>query len=61
MDLLQLRGQLDEIDAKIVELYEKRMEISGNVARYKIETGKKVLDKAREKEKPIRLDGFGGR
>ena len=51
MDLLQLRGQLDEIDAKIVELYEKRMEISGNVARYKIETGKKVLDKAREKEK----------
>ena len=55
MDLLQLRGQLDEIDAKIVELYEKRMEISGNVARYKIETGKKVLDKAREKEKsPIK-------
>lgn len=51
MDLLQLRGQLDEIDAQIVELYEKRMEISGNVARYKIETGKKVLDKAREEEK----------
>lgn len=51
MDLAELRGQLDEIDAKIVELYEKRMEISKGVAQYKIETGKKVLDKAREEEK----------
>ncbi len=51
MDLLSLRGQIDEIDEKIVELYEKRMEISGQVAQYKIKTGKKVLDKAREEEK----------
>lgn len=51
MDLAELRGQLDEIDTKIVELYEKRMEISKGVAQYKIETGKKVLDKAREEEK----------
>ncbi|MBQ9928991.1 MAG: prephenate dehydratase [Lachnospiraceae bacterium] len=51
MDLAELRGQLDEIDAKIVELYEKRMEISKGVAQYKIETGKKVLDKTREEEK----------
>lgn len=51
MDLAELRGQLDEIDARIVELYEKRMEISKGVAQYKIETGKKVLDKAREEEK----------
>lgn len=51
MDLLELRGQLDEIDAKIVELYERRMEICGRVADYKIETGKKVFDKEREEEK----------
>lgn len=51
MDLQELRNQLDEIDSNIVKLYEKRMEISKNVARYKIETGKKVLDKAREEEK----------
>lgn len=51
MDLLELRGKLDQIDEKIVALYEERMEISSQVADYKIETGKKVLDKAREEEK----------
>lgn len=51
MDLLTLRGQLDEIDEKIVKLYEERMEISSKVADYKIETGKKVFDKTREEEK----------
>lgn len=51
MDLLALRNQLDHIDAQIVELYEKRMEICGQVAEYKIETGKRVLDRQREQEK----------
>ena len=51
MDLTKLRGQLDEIDEKIVSLYEARMEISSKVADYKIETGKKVLDREREEEK----------
>ena len=51
MDLTDLRGQLDEIDAQIVALYEKRMDICGQVAEYKIENGKKVFDKAREEEK----------
>lgn len=51
MDLLELRGQLDQIDEKIVQLYEERMEICSQVADYKISTGKKVLDKAREEEK----------
>lgn len=50
-DLLTLRGQIDEIDREIVALYEKRMKISGQVAEYKIETGKKVFDKQREEEK----------
>ncbi|MCD7837039.1 MAG: chorismate mutase, partial [Lachnospiraceae bacterium] len=51
MDLLNLREQLDDIDARIVELYEKRMEICGQVAEYKIETGRKVFDRKREQEK----------
>lgn len=55
MDLLQLREKLDQIDEKIVALYEERMEISSQVADYKIETGKKVLDKAREMEKLARV------
>ncbi len=51
MDLLDLRNQLDIIDAQIVELYEKRMDICGQVAEYKISTGKKVFDRQREMEK----------
>ena len=51
MDLMQLREQIDEIDASIVELYERRMDISSQVADYKIETGKKVFDREREVEK----------
>lgn len=51
MDLLELRSKLDCIDEQIVELYEERMEICSQVADYKIETGKKVLDKTREEEK----------
>ncbi len=51
MDLLQLREQIDAIDKEIVSLYEKRMEVSSQVADYKIENGKKVFDAAREQEK----------
>ncbi len=51
MDLGVLRERIDEIDARIVELYEQRMDVSAQVAEYKIESGKKVFDKAREEEK----------
>lgn len=49
--LLKLRGQLDEIDKQIVDLYEKRMEICGQVGEIKIEAGRKIFDKQRELEK----------
>ena len=55
MDLSELRGKLDRIDEQIVELYEERMDICSQVADYKIETGKKVLDKTREEEKLRRV------
>lgn len=51
MDLQELRQQIDAIDRGIVELYEKRMDVSRQVAEYKISTGKKVFDKQREAEK----------
>ena len=51
MDLGELRQEIDAIDAQIVALYEKRMDISGQVAEFKIKTGKKVFDKVREEEK----------
>lgn len=50
-DLLELRKNIDIIDNEIVELYERRMKISEQVAEYKIATGKKVFDKSREDSK----------
>ncbi len=49
--LQELRGQLDEIDAQIVDLYQKRMDVCSKVGEYKVTSGKKVFDKQRENEK----------
>lgn len=49
--LQELRRQLDEVDSRIVKLYEERMSICEQVGEYKIQAGKKVLDRQREKEK----------
>ena len=54
-DLLELREQIDGIDREIVRLFEARMEISRQVAEYKISTGKRVLDRQREQEKLSRV------
>lgn len=51
MDLQECRKQLDGIDRQLVELFEERMKICGNVAEYKIETGKQVFDGERERQK----------
>jgi len=51
LDLQEIRKQLDGIDREIVSLFEKRMALSGQVAEYKIESGKPVYDKEREKQK----------
>lgn len=51
MDLDKLRIQIDAIDREIVKLFEKRMQVSESIARYKIETGKPVLDEERERRK----------
>lgn len=51
LDLQKIRNQLDVIDQEIVALFEKRMELSGEVADYKIDTGKPVYDRERERQK----------
>ena len=49
MDLLQqARGQIDEIDAQMAALFERRMQAVADVVRYKAQTGKPVFDAARE-------------
>lgn len=50
-DLLELRDEIDKIDKNIVALFEARMQLSDEVARYKIANGKKVFDKERELSK----------
>lgn len=51
LDLGQIRNEIDGIDKQLVELFEQRMKLTKEVAEYKIQTGKKVLDREREKAK----------
>ena len=51
LDLGKIRDEIDLVDKQIVELYEARMRLCKDVAEYKIETGKQVLDRSREQDK----------
>ena len=59
-DLKEIRKEIDDIDGKLVELFEKRMELCRQVAEYKIETGMQVLDRKRETEKLGTLSELAG-
>ncbi len=50
-DLQDIRQDIDKIDKKIVDLYKERMQLTSEVASYKIATGKQVLDRERELSK----------
>lgn len=47
----EIRTEIDRIDSQLVDLFEERFALSREVADFKIETGQKVLDKEREKQK----------
>lgn len=51
MNLQEIRSKLDEIDAGMERLFEERMKLCGEVAEFKLSTGKKVYDAEREKQK----------
>ena len=51
MELNELRLELDQIDREMVSLFEKRMRVCEDVARWKLENGRPILDASREKEK----------
>ena len=51
LDLQEIRKKLDGIDNQLVELFEKRMALCSDVAEFKIQTGKKVYDGERERQK----------
>lgn len=58
LDLQEIRKDIDEVDRELVKLFERRMELTTSVAKYKIETGKKVLDPQREQEKLEKIAGL---
>lgn len=57
-DLSLIRDDIDRVDSQITELYLKRMELTSEVAEYKIQTGKKVFDKERERDKLEKLSAL---
>ncbi|MCI6173878.1 MAG: chorismate mutase [Clostridiales bacterium] len=56
-DIKELRSQIDRIDAEIQRLFEKRMEISGEIGAWKASSGMPVFDAAREEELIAELKG----
>lgn len=48
MELSELRAELDAIDAQMLTLFERRMELSAAVAKYKKDQGLPVRDAIRE-------------
>lgn len=46
--LLECRNKIDEIDTKIIELFEQRMDVVKGVTQYKIENNMQILDSSRE-------------
>lgn len=59
-DLSVTRGRIDEVDRQIVKLFEQRMELALDVARYKEANGKPVYDRQREQEKLETLSSLAG-
>lgn len=55
LDLGKIRNEIDGIDEEILRLFEQRMQLTEEVARYKIETGKPVFDQQREISKLRKL------
>ncbi len=60
LDLKEIRDKLDEIDTQLVGLFEKRMALCSDVAEFKIQTGKKVYDGERERQKLEAVTAMAG-
>ena len=59
-DLKQCRIEIDAIDQQLMELFEKRMALCSDVAEFKIQTGKKVYDGERERQKLEAVTAMAG-
>ena len=50
MNLQELRKKIDEIDNSLIDLFQQRMDISAEIARYKLENNMSVYDPIRERD-----------
>jgi chorismate mutase/prephenate dehydratase len=57
-DLKKIREKIDQVDKKIVYLFEERMELTNEVAEFKKENNKQVFDKKREEEKIEKIRSY---
>lgn len=57
MDMEKLRNEIDEIDDSLVRLFEKRMQSTAQLAKYKKEHSVPVSDRTREREIIYRMSG----
>lgn len=55
MDLNQIRNEIDVVDKQMVELFQRRMKLAGEVAESKRASGKAIYDRQRELEKLAKL------
>ena len=60
MDLRELRGRIDEIDDGLVDLFQRRMDVSAEIALHKRQNNLPVYDPARERQKLYDLSGKAG-
>lgn len=60
MDLLEIRDKIDSVDREIVKLFEERMDLCREVAEFKIENHRQVLDPVREKQKIAKIEEITG-
>ena len=51
MDIQELRGQIDQIDAQLVDLFTQRMDVAARIADYKKENNMPIFVPGREREK----------
>ena len=51
MGLQELRRRIDRIDDELVDLFQQRMDVSAEIARYKLENHLPVHDPVREQQK----------
>ncbi|MCL2473799.1 MAG: chorismate mutase [Alphaproteobacteria bacterium] len=57
MNLQQLRLKIDEIDAELIRLFQQRMDVSAEIARYKKQHNLPIYDPARERQKLDEVSG----